>query len=132
MRVNVKKWKDDYLYTDMHEIFFVEFPCLSYEWLKGKLLPILLCGLWNQWFGINPHLKVLNDNWNWAIEFWFSRVKEGYIVEFVVEYVDSFSEVERKFMKGLRKYMLEEIPLWINMLFVEKGIMHMDPDRMVE
>jgi hypothetical protein len=25
-----------YLYSDMHEIFFVEFPCLLYEWLKRQ------------------------------------------------------------------------------------------------
>jgi hypothetical protein len=26
LRVNVKRWKDKYLYTNMHETFFVEFP----------------------------------------------------------------------------------------------------------
>jgi hypothetical protein len=41
----------------------------------------------------------------------FTRVKEGYIIEFVVEYTDSFSEDERNFMEGPRKQMLEEIPL---------------------
>jgi hypothetical protein len=34
LRVNVEQWKDKYLYIDMHEIFFVEFPCLLNEWLK--------------------------------------------------------------------------------------------------
>jgi hypothetical protein len=59
-------------------------------------------------------------------------VKEGYIVEFSIEYSDSFSEAERKFEEGPRKWMLEEIPLWIKMLFVEKIMMCMEPDRMVE
>jgi hypothetical protein len=36
LRVNVKRWKDKYLYTDMHETFFVEFPYLLYEWMKRK------------------------------------------------------------------------------------------------
>jgi hypothetical protein len=45
---------------------------------------------------------------------------------------ESFSSVERKFAVGPRRRLLEEIPLWIKMLFVEKGIMHMEPDRMVE
>jgi hypothetical protein len=36
LRVNVNQWKDRYLYMDMHEIFFVEFPCLLFEWLKRK------------------------------------------------------------------------------------------------
>jgi len=34
--VIVKKWKDDYIYTDMHELFFLEFPCLLFEWSKKK------------------------------------------------------------------------------------------------
>jgi hypothetical protein len=38
-------------------------------------------------------------------------VKEGYIIEFVVEYTDSFSEAERKFTEGPRRRLLEEIPL---------------------
>jgi hypothetical protein len=38
-------------------------------------------------------------------------VKKGYIIEFVVEYTDYFSEAERKFMELPRKRLLEEIPL---------------------
>jgi hypothetical protein len=33
---DMEHWKNKYIYTDMHEIFFVEFPCLFYEWLKRK------------------------------------------------------------------------------------------------
>jgi hypothetical protein len=77
-------------------------------------------------------MKALDNKWTRAIDFWFSRVKEGYIIEFVVEYTDSFSEAERKFMEGPRRRLLEEIPLWIKMLFMEKGLMRMEPDRMVE
>ena len=28
-------WLDDYIYYDIHEIFFVEFPVLLHEWLVG-------------------------------------------------------------------------------------------------
>jgi hypothetical protein len=34
LNTNVEKWKNRYIYTDLHEIFFVKFPCLLYEWLK--------------------------------------------------------------------------------------------------
>ena len=34
--VDMEHWKNKYIYTDMHEIFFVEFPCLLYQWLKRK------------------------------------------------------------------------------------------------
>jgi hypothetical protein len=26
LRVSVEQWKDGYIYSDMHELFFVEFP----------------------------------------------------------------------------------------------------------
>jgi len=28
--VNVKRFKDKYLYIDVHEVFFIGFPCLLY------------------------------------------------------------------------------------------------------
>jgi len=49
-----------------------------------------------------------------------------------MEYIDSFSEPERNFAKGPWKCMLEEIPIWIKMLFMEKVLMRMELDRMDE
>jgi hypothetical protein len=45
-------------------------------------------------------MKALDNKWALAIDFWFVRVKEGYIIEFPIEYSDSFSEAERKFVEG--------------------------------
>jgi len=59
-------------------------------------------------------------------------VKEGYIIYFVVKYTDSFSKAKRKFHEGPRKRFLEEILLWMNILFIGKGMMHMNPNRIIE
>jgi hypothetical protein len=48
-------------------------------------------------------LKVLDKRWTQDIDFWFSQVKGGYIVEFTIEYSDSFSDAERNFEEGPRK-----------------------------
>jgi hypothetical protein len=48
-------------------------------------------------------MKRLDNKWTREINFWLAQVKEGYIIEFVVECIDSFREDERKFAKGLRK-----------------------------
>jgi hypothetical protein len=77
-------------------------------------------------------MKALDNKWAQAIDFWFARVKEGHIIDFFVEYTDSFSEAERKFSEGPRKRLLEEIPLWIKMLFVEKGLMCMEINMMAK
>ena len=34
-RFSAKRWLDEYIYSDIHEIFFVEFPILLHEWLVG-------------------------------------------------------------------------------------------------
>jgi len=86
--------------------------------------------VWDQ--AMVDRLKELDKKWTRAIDFWFSRVKEGYIIEFVVECTNYFSEVERKFMEGPIRRLLEEISLLIKMMFVEKGLMRMNPDKMVE
>jgi hypothetical protein len=135
LRFKVERWKDRYIYTNMHEIFFVEFPCLLNEWLKRQVainsdLWLLEPIFWDQ--AKLEELKVLDNKWTWTIDFWFSWVKEGYIIEFLVEYIDSFSGDERKFVDGPIKRMLEEILLWIKNLFVEKGLMRMEPDRMAD
>ena len=31
--LSTEKWIDEYIYSDIHEIFFVEFPILLHEWL---------------------------------------------------------------------------------------------------
>jgi hypothetical protein len=48
-------------------------------------------------------LKEIDNKWTRAIDFWFTRVKERYIIEYVVKYSDSFSEGEAKFEEGPRK-----------------------------
>jgi hypothetical protein len=68
--------------------------------------------------------------WTRSINLWFSQIKKCYIVQFNVEYTNSFSKGEINFEKGPRRKMMKEIILWIKMLFVEKGVMLMVPDRM--
>jgi hypothetical protein len=59
-------------------------------------------------------------------------VKEGYIIEFVVEYNDSFSEAERKFVEGPGKGFARRN------LVVDQDVVHGErvdahgADRMVE
>jgi hypothetical protein len=74
----------------------------------------------------------MHNKWERTIEFWFECVKEGYIVVFSIECSESFSSVERIFASVPRRILVEEILLWIEMLVVEKGLMHMKTDKMVE
>jgi hypothetical protein len=36
MYINLEWWKQRYIYINLHETLFIEFPCLLHEWIKGK------------------------------------------------------------------------------------------------
>jgi hypothetical protein len=72
---NIECWKERYIYTDLHEIFFVEFPCLLYEWLKRKKtvnisLRVEEPLVWDQ-TTVN-RIKVVDNKWAQEIYFWFN------------------------------------------------------------
>jgi hypothetical protein len=53
------------------------------------------------------------------MDFWIHTTLEFYIIEFVVENHQYFSKAEVVFHEGARGRLLQEIPLWINILLVE-------------
>ena len=57
-----------------------------------------------------------------AIDFWVDSIFQGYITEFAVETITSYSEAERKFFQGPRRRYLLSISTWIKILVFEKGI----------
>ena len=58
-----------------------------------------------------------------AVDFWVDSILQGYIIDFSVEMITSYSEVERDFFQGPRKRYLLSISTWIKMLIYEKGIL---------
>ena len=64
-----------------------------------------------------------------AIEMWLDIILEGYITEFVVNIVKSYSDAEREFFKGPRGRFLLSLQLSIKMLICEKGILNMNSDE---
>ena len=58
-----------------------------------------------------------------AVDFWVDSILQGYITEFAVEAIASYSEVEIKFFQGPRRRYLLSIRTWIKMLMYEKGIL---------
>ena len=58
-----------------------------------------------------------------AVDFWVDSILQGYITEFEVETITSYSEDERIFFQGPRRRYLFSISTWIKMLVYEKGIL---------
>ena len=57
---------------------------------------------------------------------WLENILEGYITEFLVDIVKSYSDAERELFKGPRGRFLLSLQLWIKMLICEKGILKME------
>ena len=57
-----------------------------------------------------------------VVDFWVDSMLEGYITEFVVETITSYSEVGRKIFQGPRGRYLIYLRTWIKILLYEKGI----------
>ena len=75
-------------------------------------------------------LKIIDNKWSRVNDVLFLHVKEGYIIKFIVEAIESYSLVEETFEVGPRKSFLERILLWLKIRFVEKGLMKMNPNEM--
>ena len=63
-----------------------------------------------------------------AVNFWVDSILQGYITEFAVDTITSYSEVERNFFQGPRGRYLKSLKTWIKMFVCEKGILRMEFD----
>ena len=57
---------------------------------------------------------------SWAVDFWLASVLDGFVTEFAVDQIKSFSEAERYFFKGYHGKYLKYLNLSIKMLLHEK------------
>ena len=69
----------------------------------------------------NPIFRVVN--------FKVDRILEGYITDFFVDTITSYSEVERKIFQGPIGIYLTSLRIWIKMLVCEKGILRMESNE---
>ena len=96
-RWNPTEWLGRYLYTDIHEIFFSEFPIVLHEWLSKLATQQrnFQRGEPREW---NPLLierpKRVSNPVLRVVGFWIDSILEGYITEFVVDTITSYNEAE--------------------------------------
>ena len=100
---SVEIWLDEYIYSDIHEIFFVEFPILLHEWLVGLVskqtnFQRQEIDAWSD--QLVQEVTGVSNVVSKAVDFWVDSILQGYIVEFIVDTITSYSEVERDFFQG--------------------------------
>ena len=70
-------------------------------------------------------LKILNNPISRVVDFWLDSILEGYITEFFVDTITSYSEEKKFVFQGQRSICLLSLKTWIKMLLCEKGILQM-------
>jgi hypothetical protein len=96
---------EKHIFTNIHEIFFVGIHQELYEWLARledtqfeirSRLPVV----WTS--ELIKRVKRVDNTLSQAVDHWFDGTIGGYITNFVIDRVESYSQDERYFFKGPR------------------------------
>ena len=132
-RLSVENWFNIYIYiyiySDIHEIFFAKIPILLHEWLVGLAAKQTNfqrreTGEWSD--QLVQEVTSVSNSVSRAVDFWVDSILQGYIIEFVVDTITSYSEAKINFFQGPRRRYLLSIITWIKLLSYEKGLLHLD------
>ena len=123
-QLSTENWVDEYIYSDIHEIFFAEFPIMLHEWLS--ILARRHTNLQRrETLERNDQLVCevtsVSNTISGFFDFWVDSILQGYIIEFAVGAITSYSEFERKNFEGPRRRYWLSISTWIKMVIYEKG-----------
>ena len=102
-RVTTKEWLGRYLYFYLLEYFFIEFPIILYEWLAQLTYQKMNFQRGEPTFWTPELIQQLQEVDNRAsrvFEVWLDNILEGYITQFTVGTIKSYSDMKREFFKG--------------------------------
>ena len=123
---SVENWVDQYIYTDIHKIFFAKFPIVLHEWLsiltrRQKNFHRREVVEWND--QLVCEVTSVSKTISRAVNFWVENILQGYFTEFALEAITSYSEAEIKIFQGLRRRYLTYLNTWIKMRVCKKWIL---------
>jgi hypothetical protein len=82
-----------YVFTDLHETYFCEFPHFLQEWiLRLKYTHPTYWIRPVEWTAENiAHLQKVNNKFTHAVDFWLDNIITGFIIEFAVDTAKSYT-----------------------------------------
>ena len=115
-----------YISTDIHKIFFGGIHEELYEWLARLAdthfeIRSRTHVVWTS--VLIKKVKRVDNVMSRVVDHWFDSTIGGYIIEFAVDIVESYSQAERYFFKGPRGKFLHFLKLRIKILLHEKNIL---------
>ena len=70
----------------------------------------------------------MNNKFTRAIDFWLVSIVTGFITEFVVDTVNSYSPIEQEFLHRTHRRYIQSLYTSIKILLYNKGVMTMEAD----
>jgi hypothetical protein len=96
-RITPRKYLDKYVFTDLHKVFFYDFPHLLQEWmlrLKDNHATNRIRKI--DWTPVQiEQLQQVNNKFTRAVHFWLDSIMAGFITKFVVDTVKSYIAAEQ-------------------------------------
>ena len=101
--MSAKNWVNEHIYFDIHEVFFSELPHLLHEWFlrlvtKKKKFQIREAIKWSG--ELVYEVSSVSNPISRAFDFWVDSILQGYITEFAIDTITSYSEAKRNFFQG--------------------------------
>ena len=119
------------MFTNLHEAYFYYFL----DFLQELLLRLKDTHPTNrislvEWTTENiAWLERVNKKFTHAVDFWLDSITAGFITEFSVNTMKSYTTVKYDFLKGPRGMYIRSLYTSINILLHDKGIMTMESNK---
>jgi hypothetical protein len=73
-------------------------------------------------------LQQVNNKFTHVVDFWLDSVVAGFIIEFAVDTMKSYSAGEQEFLRGPRGRYIRSLYTSIKIMLYNKGVMMMESD----
>jgi len=74
-------------------------------------------------------LQQVNNKFMCTVDFWLDIIVVGFVTKFVVDTANSYSAVEKEFLKGPRGRYIISLYTSIKILLYKKGVLTMEEDN---
>jgi hypothetical protein len=121
------KYLYKYVLSDLHEVFFCDFPHVLQEWISR--LKDNHPTNWIRQLEWNPvditQLQQVDNKFTRAVDFWLDNIVARFITKFVVDTTKYYNTEEKEFLKGPRGRYIISLYTSIKILLYNKGVMTM-------
>jgi hypothetical protein len=126
-KLTLHKYLDKYVFNDLQEVFFCDFPHVLQEWilsLKYKHPTKRIRHI--EWNIVDiTQLQQVDNKFTRVVDFWLENIVVGFITKFAVDTTKYYSATEKYFLKGPQGRYIRTLYTSIKILIYNKGLIEM-------